>query len=372
MEHYKLVIGDKTIEITRPDFEAARGDRDELFQQLETESWFAEVRTAVISWLEGLLRFAARMDPVAQREFVRIQTDCESTSRMGAVLIATHGLRPRINQNHDDCPCSPACTIAWTLRDSCAHRTTRLFNTTSTFDDLWLKGSQIDRMPVNGNRHAFELRVQGGTLLEQAGKSERRNLQKAVAELFPSGDIDVIAVMNRHIACVNRSMAAYRSKVQDPVASRNELLARFGFTGKPMVYIRHGTEDKIWLGEPFDQMLDDRNRLRQEHHKAPIFELIQFGRGECRAGSLEEARDYTIALLADRGLSSWKTEEAAAALDLDSGYPGEALCKDAPPLFEDAVERLYQRAQEAATALRWPGHTLRVLPARLRGYEPKA
>ena len=34
MEHYKLVNGDKTIEITRPEFEAARGDRDELFQQL--------------------------------------------------------------------------------------------------------------------------------------------------------------------------------------------------------------------------------------------------------------------------------------------------------------------------------------------------
>ena len=108
--------------------------------------------------------------------------------------------------------------------------------------------------------------------------------------------------MNRHIACVNRSMAAYRSKVQDPVASRNELLARYGFTGKPMVYIRHGTEDKIWLGEPFDQMLDDRNRLRQEHHKAPIFELIQFGPGEFRAGSLKLFdRERGIRHVADAG-----------------------------------------------------------------------
>ena len=230
------------------------------------------------------------------REHVQIQIECETMSRMGAVLITTHGLRSRINKNHDDCPCESACTIAWTLRDSCAHRTTRLFSTTTTSDDLWLNGSQLKRMPRNGNRHAFELHVKAEELLEQAaGKSECRNLQKAVEELFPSGNIDVIAAINRHIDCANRSMAAYRSKVQDPVASRNELLARHGFTGKSMVYIQHGTEDKRWLGEPFDHMLDDRNRLRQEHDKAPIFELIQFGRGEFRAGSTGSRRRIALA-----------------------------------------------------------------------------
>ena len=370
MGHYKLVNGDKTIEISRADFEAALGDRDQLYRQLEIESWFAEVTTATIAWLEGLLRFSARLYPVP-REHIQIQIECETMSRMGAVLIATHGLRSRINKNHDDCPCEAACTIAWTLRDSCAHRTTRLFSTTTTSDDLWLNGSQIKRMPRTGNRHALELRVKAEELLEQAaGKCERRNLQKAVEELFPSGDIDVIAAINCHIDCVNRSMAAHRSKVHDPVASRNELLARHGFTGKPMAYVQHGTEDKEWLGEPFDHMLDNRNRLRQEHDKAPIFDLMQFGRGEFRAGSLEEARDYTVALLAERGLSSWTTEQAAAALDLDSGYAGEALCNDAPPLFKDAVERLQQRAQEAADALQWPGFVLRVLPVRLRKYKP--
>ena len=211
MESYQLVNGDQSIAIGQAEFEAAKEDRDKLYQQLEIESWFAEVRHAVMAWREGLLRFATRMGSGVGREFVKIQVECESTTRMGAVLIATHGLRPRINKNHDDCPCEAACTIAWTLRDSCAHRSTRIFNTTVIAESTGFECPQLDYMPAKGRR-IFELRVGSSTLLAQANNNkERKNLKKAAEELFPNGDIDVIAVMNQHIACINGSMEAYRS-----------------------------------------------------------------------------------------------------------------------------------------------------------------
>ena len=370
---YRLVDGHKTIEINQADFETAKDDRDELFGQLEMESWFAEVRRAHIAWLEGLLRFAARTDSEDAWESAQIQRDCEITGRITSVLVASHGLRKRINDNHDGCPNKHACIIAEALRDCWTHTSTRILSTRATRDNLLLKGSQIDRMPSNGSRHAFEISVMDEELVKHfRSKARRHKVRQAAMTLFPNGRIDIAVVNNHHMTCINRSMAAYRAKVKHPGASRDRLLARYGFSNKPMIYIQHETEERIWLGDPFDRMLAERDRIRKEHREVPVFELVQFGRGEVRAGSLEEARDYTFSLLDDRGLNSWTTGEAAAALDLDSGYPGEALCKDAPPLFRDAIARLYQRAHEAENALLWSAHTLRVLPRRLREYNPKA
>ena len=45
-----LVDGEKRIEISPAEFEAARKDRDELSKQLEMECWFAELRSAVLAW----------------------------------------------------------------------------------------------------------------------------------------------------------------------------------------------------------------------------------------------------------------------------------------------------------------------------------
>ena len=81
-----------------PEFDAARKDRDELRRQLEIACWFAELRSAVLAWQEKMLRFAARMHSEERRRFVPIQVECELTSRMAAVLVATHGLRPYIDK----------------------------------------------------------------------------------------------------------------------------------------------------------------------------------------------------------------------------------------------------------------------------------
>ena len=71
------------------------------------------------------------------------------------------------------------------------------------------------------------------------------------------------------------------------------------------------------------------------------------------------------------GLGERKTEEIAAALDLADGYAGEALCQEAPPLFKDAIERVYKHAHELSRALLWPGYVVRLLPRRLSHYKPK-
>ena len=53
-------------------------------------------------------------------------------------------------------------------------------------------------------------------------------------------------------------------------------------------------------------------------------------------------------------------ETAADVLGLD-GYARKELCDGAPPLFKDAVVRLYERATRSASALQWRGWALRVL-----------
>ena len=359
-----LVDGEKKIEISTEEFEAARKDRDDLWRQLEIECWFAELRSAVFAWQEKMLRFAARMHSEETRRFVPIQVECELTSRMAAVLVATHGLRPYIDRHHHNCPRKSACVIAKAMRNSWTHVSVRLLDVTTAGDDLYLTGSQIDHMPTNGHRHRIELRVPAKQLLERAGHPPMKTLEPAIVELFPDGDIDTVTVLNSHVACINKAMKAYRAQRQRPGAYRDELLARYGLVNRDFVKASCGTQE-IPLGEPFDRMLDDRDQIRERNEEVPTLELVQFGRGEFRTGSLKEAQDYLLELLHAGDFDSWHTEKAADMLGL-SGYAREELCNSAPLLFRDAVVRLYERASESARALQWRGWTLRVLAHNLR------
>ena len=358
-----LVDGAKRIEINAAEFEAARKDRDELWRQLEIECWFAELRSAVLAWQEKMLRFAARMHSEETHRFVPIQVECELTSRMAAVVVATHGLRPYIDKDHRNCPRESACVIASAMRNSWTHVSVRLLNVTTAGDDLYLKGSQIDHMPTKGHRHRIELRVPAKQLREGARHS-LETLDPAIAELFPEGDIDAVTVLNSHVACINKAMKAYRAQRQKPGAYRDELLARYGLVNRDFVKASCGTQE-IPLGEPFDRMHDDLAQMGERNEEVPILELVQFGRGEFRTGSLKEAQDYLLELLHAGDFDSWHTEKAADMLGL-SGYAREELCNSAPLLFRDAVVRLYERASESARALRWRGWTLRVLARKLR------
>ena len=359
-----LVDGTKRIEISAAECEAARKDRDQLRRQLEIECWFAELRSAVLAWQEKMLRFAARMHSEETRRFVSIQVECELTSRMAAVLVATHGLRSYIDEHHHNCPRESACVIATAMRNSWTHASVRLLNVTTAGDDLYLKGSQIDHMPTNGHRHRIELRVPAKQLLERAGHPPMKTLEPAIVELFPDGDIDTVTVLNSHVACINKAMKAYRAQRQRPGAYRDELLARYGLVNRDFVKASCGTQE-IPLGEPFDRMLDDRAQMRERNAEVPILELVQFGCGEFRTGSLKESRDYLLELLHAGDFDSWHTETAADTLGL-SGYAREELCNSAPLLFRDAVVRLYERAIESARALQWRGWALRVLARKLR------
>ena len=359
-----LVDGEKKIEIRPQEFEKARKDRDELSRQLEIECWFAELRTAVLAWQEKMLRFAARMQSEEARQFVPIQVECELTSRIATVLVATHGLRPHIDRPHQNCPRESACVIAHAMRNCWTHVSVRLLGVTTASDDLYLTGPQIKHMPTNGHRHRVELRVPASQLLESDRTLRRTTLERAISDLFPDGDIDAVTVLNSHLTCMNRSMTAYRAQLQLPGANRDELLADYGFVKSHSVRISRGTEE-IPLGEPFGRMLDDRAQMRERNAKVPVLELVQFGCGEFRISSLADARDYLLELLEAGDFYSWDTETAVDMLGLD-GYPREELCNGAPPLFRDAVVRLYERAIESANALQWRGWALRVLARRLR------
>ena len=203
-----LVDGEEKIEISPAEFEAARKDRDELWKQLEIECWFAELRSAVLAWQEKMLRFAARMHSEEADRFVPIQVECELTSRMAAVLVATEGLRPHIDKPHHNCPRKSACVIAYAMRNSWAHACVRLLNVTTASDDLYLTGSQINHMPTNGHRHRLELRVPATQLLDGVrGKPEKTlELEHAIAELFPVGDIDAVAVLNEDVYNTERHL----------------------------------------------------------------------------------------------------------------------------------------------------------------------
>ena len=358
-----LVDGEKRIEISPAEFEAARKDRDELSKQLEIECWFAELRSAVLAWQEKMLRFAARMHSEETSRFVPIQVECELTSRIATVLVATHGLRPHINGPHHNCPRESACVIAHAMRNSWTHVSVRLFSVTTGGDDLYLTGPQIKHMPTNGHRHRVELRVPAKQLLERVRTPPRKTLEPAIAELFPDGDIDAVTVLNSHVACINKSMTAYRAQLQVPGAYRDELLVHYGLVKSHFVKVSRGTQE-IPLGEPFDRMLDDRAQMRERNAEAPVLELVQFGCGEFRIGSLTDARDYLLELLDAGDFDSWDTESAADMLGL-SGYAREELCNSAPLLFRDAVVRLYERAIESSKALQWRGWALRVLARRL-------
>ena len=359
-----VIDGDKTTEISRPEFEAAKQDRDELRRQLEIECWFAEMRTAVLAWQEKMLRFAARMHSEEIHRFVQIQVECELTSRMAAVLVATHGLRPHINEGHSQCVRQSACTIAHAMRNSWAHESIRLLNVTTASDDLYLGASQIKHMPTNGHRHRIELCVPTEQLLARARRSpEKKALEGAIADLFPDRDIDAVTVLNSHVACINKSMKAYRAQLSSPGEYRGRFLSRYGATTSHRVMITCGAE-KIPLGEPFSRMLDDCVQMRERNTEAPVLELVQFGRGEFRTGSLEDARNYILELLNTDDSRSRNTEAAADALRL-SGYAREELCNGAPPALRDAVDRLYERATQSAGDLLWRGWALRMLARRL-------
>ena len=376
-DRYSLVCSAQRIEISKADFEAVRDERDELLKQLELECWFAEANSAVLSWQEKMTRFAARKDAEDIGGHLRIQIECELTSRMVSILVSTHGLRPYIDADHSDCPCGSACTIAKAIRNAWAHNPTRLLSVKTSSEDLWMSGPQIGEMPTNGSRKRIELFKNGVELIRLERKRTRRGskaLQEAILDLFPNGDIDIVGVINSHIRCMNRAMAAYRAKATVTVASRDSLLANHGLTGEALAQIAGMGKkmyEKIYVGEPFDVMLEELQRLRRQHYKIPIFELVQFGRGEFRVGSLRDARDYALELASELGLDSRKTEEVAALLDLVDGYPGDELCKDAPPLFKDAVERVYDHVQELSDELKWPGFVMRLLARRLGNYKSR-
>ena len=362
---YILVDRERRIEINQAEFESTMEDRDELSRQLEIECWFAEMRAAVLVWQEKMLRFAARMHSEEARRFVSIQVECELTNRMAAVLVATHGLRPHIDRGHCNCPRQSACTIAHAMRNSWTHASVRLLNVTTVGDDLYLGASQLQHMPTHGHRHRIELRVPAEQLLKHARHPPKKVLQPAIAELFPDGDIDAVTVLNSHVACINKSMADYRARLQRPGKYRDELLARYGSANKPFVRVSRGSRE-VAIGEPFDRMLEDCAQMRERNAEVPILELVQFGRGEFRTGSLENARDYIFELLEAGDFEGLKTEAAADILNL-SGYARDELCKDAPPMFGDAVVRLYEHATESAGSLLWRGWALRVLTNRLGG-----
>ena len=359
-----LVDGEKRIEIGPAGCEAARKDRDELSKQLEIECWFAELRSAVLAWQEKMLRFAARMHSEETSRFVLIQVECELTSRIATVLVATHGLRRHIDEPHHNCPRESACVIARAMRNSWTHVSVRLFGVTTGGDDLYLTGPQIEHMPTNGHRHRIELRVPAKQLLERVRTPAKKALEPAIAELFPDGDIDAVTVLNSHVACINKSMTAYRARLQVPGTYRDELLAHYGLVKSHFVKVSCGTQE-IPLGEPFDRMLHDTAQMRERNAEVPVLELVQFGCGEFRSSSLADARDYLLELLDAGDFDSWDTETAADVLGLD-GYAREELCDGAPPLFKDAVVRLYERATKSASALQWQGWALRVLARRLR------
>lgn len=362
---WSLIDEDKITEISRAEFEAAKKDRDELWRQLEIECWFAEMRTAVLAWQEKMLRFAARMHSDEIHRFVEIQVECELTSRMAAVLVATHGLRPHIDAGHSQCVRQSACTIAHAMRNSWTHESVRLLNVTTESDDLYLGAPQIAHMPTTGHRHRIELRVPAEQLLARARRSpEKVTLERAIADLFPDGDIDAVTVLNSHVACINRSMKAYRAQLSLPGEYRDQFLSRYGATDSHLVKIACGAEE-VPLGEPFSRMLDDCAQMRERNTEAPVLELVQFGRGEFRTGSLEDARNYILELLDTEDSRSWSTVAAADALGL-SGYAREELCNGAPPAFRDAVVRLYERGTQSAGDLRWRGWALRMLARRLR------
>ena len=235
MAQYRLVDGDKSIEITQTEFESAKADRDELFKLLEIESWFAEVRLSGFSWQEKMIRFAARQDSEDIDQHLQVQIGCELTSRMSNVLIGTHGLRPHINKDHSDCVLEPACTIAEAIRDSCAHESTRLLNITIGSQDLWLSAPQMQSMPTNGGRKSVVLFMEGEKLEQQSRRAGKRSkLHRAIEELFPDGRIDVVPVLNSHLACINQSMKTYRNKYKDPSVFRSSLLEHHGLIGKPL------------------------------------------------------------------------------------------------------------------------------------------
>ena len=219
-------------------------------------------------------------------------------------------------------------------------------------------------MPTNGHRHRIELRVPAKQLLERVRTPARKALEPAIAELFPDGDIDAVTVLNSHVACINKSMTAYRARFQVPGTYRDELLAHYGLVKSHFVKVSCGTQE-IPLGEPFDRMLHDTAQMRERNAEVPVLELVQFGCGEFRSSSLADARDYLLELLDAGDFDSWDTETAADVLGLD-GYAREELCDGAPPLFKDAVVRLYERATKSASALQWQGWALRVLARRLR------
>ena len=159
-------------------------------------------------------------------------------------------------------------------------------------------------------------------------------------------------------------MTAYRARLQTPGAYRDKLLARYGLAKGHFMKMSCGTQE-IPLGEPFDRMLHDTAQMRERNAEVPVLELVQFGCGEFRSGSLADARDYLLELLDAGDFDSWDTETAADVLSLD-GYARKELCDGAPPLFKDAVVRLYERATRSASALQWRGWALRVLARRLR------
>ena len=340
-----LVDRESTTTISFTDFETVQEDRNELRRQLEIECWFAELVSAVLAWQEAMLRFAGRMRSEDTQRFVPLQVECELTHRMAAVLVTTHGLRPHIDKKHRNCPRQSACMIARAMRNSWTHANVRLLSVMTGGDNLYLTAPQIAHMPTGGHRHRIELRVPAEELLDRAKGKSRKILASAIAELFTDEKIDAVAVLNSHLRCINNAMMNYRAAVREPGEGRDELLGRHGLMDSPGVTASCGTQ-KMALGKPFRQMLDDRAQMRERNTEAPILELVQFGRGEFGTGSLEEARDSLLDLLDVRDLDSWSTETAADTLSLD-GYAREELCNDAPALFRDAVTRLYERLTPA-------------------------
>ena len=362
-----LIADDTRAPITRSDFEAARDERDELMKQLEIECWFAEVRTAVLAWQEAMLRFAARMDTEDIHQFVPIQVECELTQRMTAILVTTHGLRPHIDKKHHNCQHRSACTIAQAMRNSWTHTNARLLNFMTGGDNLHLTAPQMDHMPSGGNRHRIELRVAAKGLRNRTTTKQEKRLASAIGELSTDSNVDAVAVLHGHLKCINEAMAKYRKVLAVPGAARNELLKRHNLVDCFHVTISCGSEE-VELGEPFSRMLSDGARLRKQNAMAPIIELIQFGHGEFRTGSLRESRDCILELLDVKGLNSWLTEEAADALNLQ-GFARNELCDDAPTLLKEAVTTLYRRATESEHRLRWQGWALRALATGLRAYD---
>lgn len=331
------------------DFSKLLENHQALTRRLREEMLFDQLATNVIEWHEAMLRFAARLSSgvgLSSREtWARTEQECSLMLRVANVLSAAFSFSEAVERNgrHRKHGCGDSiCTIARALRNRLQHD---VLGHSHWYVPIIVSrdSPQARAMPSNDRKDLVEFRIRWKDISDSIRSAgPRRRFESACRQEFPDTKaIDTIIVVNGHLRCLSKVMAAKRVKqpLDALTATHRKLSEQAGSWDRTAVSpagktlgLKHARAIVVQIEE-----------LMNRNQTLPDLELVQLGGGRAAPGDMEQLKKRLDLLL--KTCDNKDLRHAIEQLDLNS--PTSPLGSTGEVGLAEEIERQFRRMLDA-------------------------